>query len=209
MPKVTDAHIEARRQQILDAARACFSRKGFHQTTMHDICQEAELSPGAVYRYFPSKEDIIATICSEADQRNRSLIKAIEERGSTLQVLEELADTFFSLLDNIAARESMCVDIELWSESLSNPRIGAVMQRGFENVCEPLAEIVRRAQARGEINPSLDADATAQVLLSFFEGLVLQKALDSSIDVWKYVAVVKAMMGGSFWLGAERDRRDQ
>jgi AcrR family transcriptional regulator len=55
MPKVTEAHLEARRQQILDAALACFSRRGFHQSTMQDICQEAELSPGAVYRYFRSK----------------------------------------------------------------------------------------------------------------------------------------------------------
>src|SRR2546426_7751892 len=51
MPKVTDAHLEARRQQILDAATECFARKGFHRSTMHDICQMAELSPGAVYRY--------------------------------------------------------------------------------------------------------------------------------------------------------------
>ena len=59
MPKVTQAHLEARRQQILDAAFGCFARQGFHQTTMQDICREAELSPGAVYRYFDSKEAII------------------------------------------------------------------------------------------------------------------------------------------------------
>ena len=52
MPKVTEAHLEARRQQILDAASACFSRQGFHQTTMQGICREVDLSPGAVYRYF-------------------------------------------------------------------------------------------------------------------------------------------------------------
>lgn len=56
MPKVSDAHLEARREQILDAAEACFSREGFHQTSMQDICREAELSPGAVYRHFSSKE---------------------------------------------------------------------------------------------------------------------------------------------------------
>jgi AcrR family transcriptional regulator len=58
-PKVTEAHVEARREQILEAAAACFSRKGFHQTTMQDICEAAQLSPGAVYTYFPSKESII------------------------------------------------------------------------------------------------------------------------------------------------------
>ena len=60
MPKVTEAHMEARRRQILEAASACFSRQGFHQTSMQDICREAGLSPGAVYRYYSTKEDIIA-----------------------------------------------------------------------------------------------------------------------------------------------------
>ena len=47
MPKVLPEYLELRRQQILDAAAACFSRRGFHQTTMQDICTEAGLSPGA------------------------------------------------------------------------------------------------------------------------------------------------------------------
>jgi len=46
VPKVTQAHLDARREQILNAAVACFEDKGFHQTTMADICGEAELSPG-------------------------------------------------------------------------------------------------------------------------------------------------------------------
>ena len=60
MPKVTEAHLEARRQQRLEAAESCFSRQGFHQTTMQANCGEAGLSPGAVYRYFSSEEEISA-----------------------------------------------------------------------------------------------------------------------------------------------------
>ena len=47
------------------AAIACFTRKGFHQTTMDDICEGAGLSPGAVYRYFASKDEIIQTTVRE------------------------------------------------------------------------------------------------------------------------------------------------
>jgi len=71
MPKVTEAHIEARRHQILEAARTCFSRQGFHQTTVQDICKEAGLSPGAVYRYFPSKDHIIAATCLRKNDGGR------------------------------------------------------------------------------------------------------------------------------------------
>ena len=62
MPKVTEEHVAARRRQILSAALRCFARQGFHRTTMQDIFREADLSPGAVYSYFGSKDELIAAI---------------------------------------------------------------------------------------------------------------------------------------------------
>ncbi len=44
MPKVTQQHMDARREQILDAARRCFLRDGFHSTSMQDLFAEAGLS---------------------------------------------------------------------------------------------------------------------------------------------------------------------
>jgi AcrR family transcriptional regulator len=66
--------MEARRQQVLDAAFACFARQGFHQTTVDDICRESELSPGVVYKYFRSKEEIIEAVCEGCQQANTPLI---------------------------------------------------------------------------------------------------------------------------------------
>src|SRR6476646_4204190 len=51
-----------RRSEILSAAQTCFARAGFHQTSMQEICAEAGMSPGNLYRYFRSNEDIIAGI---------------------------------------------------------------------------------------------------------------------------------------------------
>lgn len=56
--EVRDAQA-ARREQILDAAEACFVRNGFHRTTMADLAREAAMSQGNFYRYFASKEDIV------------------------------------------------------------------------------------------------------------------------------------------------------
>src|ERR1019366_6037828 len=66
MPRVSQEHLDARRRQIIDAARRCFVRNGFHATSMQDVLAEAALSAGAVYRYFPSKDDIIAAIADDA-----------------------------------------------------------------------------------------------------------------------------------------------
>ena len=97
-PKVTEEHVEARRQQILEAAFACFAREGFHQTTMKDICREAGLSAGAVYGYFRSKEEIIETACTESQQQNMAFIESDMAEGNALEVLDRLADYGFEML---------------------------------------------------------------------------------------------------------------
>lgn len=204
MPKVTEAHLEARKQQILDAAAAAFSRKGFHQTTMADICTEADLSPGAVYRYFISKEDIIAAMADERRREGLSLIEAVKrERHETLDVLDELAEQFFSRLGDI---QGCALDIELWSEAQANPRVRDAMKLDSTEICDSFAEIIAHAQTHGEINPDLDSRAVAQVMCSAFFGLILQRSLDPSVEVWPYVDALKAMMGGTFWLGANAQK---
>jgi AcrR family transcriptional regulator len=204
MPKVTEAHLEARRQQVLDAARACFARQGFHQTTMQDICREAGLSPGAVYRYFASKEDIISATCEVTGEV--ALIESIQERGDTLAAFEALAAEFFGRLDSPEAQPELRMTIQLWGEALRNPAIMELSRRNLDGIRGSLAQLVRQAQARGDINPDLGPQAVAQVLVSTFDGLVLQKAIEPTIDTWQYVAVIKAMVGGDFWRGKRPDQ---
>src|SRR5512139_1067077 len=66
MPKVTEEHRLARREQILAAASRCVAREGFHKTTMADVIREADLSAGAVYGYFRGKSDIIRAIAERS-----------------------------------------------------------------------------------------------------------------------------------------------
>ncbi|MFD0447134.1 TetR/AcrR family transcriptional regulator [Streptomyces indonesiensis] len=65
MPKVSQEYLDARRAEILTAARRCFVRDGFHETSMQDLLAEAGMSSGSVYRYFPSKQDMIIAIAEE------------------------------------------------------------------------------------------------------------------------------------------------
>ncbi len=201
MPKVTEAHVEARRQQIIEAAARCFSRQGFHKTTMQDICTESVLSPGAIYRYFPSKEEIIEAMAEESLRRNVALIQEIKERGDTQEVLDQLSDTFFGPLDCADCEGDIRCDVELWGEALREPRILDICRRAERSHSELFAEIVREGQAKGEISAELDAEAVARVMISFYQGLVVQKAIDPSADVGKYVQAMKAMMSGRFWKG--------
>jgi AcrR family transcriptional regulator len=59
MPRVSDAHLSARRDQIIDAATLRFAANGFQATGMADIIAASGLSAGAVYRYFRSKDELV------------------------------------------------------------------------------------------------------------------------------------------------------
>ena len=203
MPKVTEAHLEARRQQILEAASACFSRQGFHQATMQDICREADLSPGAVYRYFNSKEEIIEASCEDCQRQSLEFLESVTgQSDDTLQVLDRLTDRGFEQLNEPEAQEHIRMNIQLWAESLRSAEVMEVLSRsGFDTWRNALSAIIKRAQQRGEVDPSLEPGSAAQVLLSSWLGLLLQKAFDPQMDVSKYAAVLKAMYGGRFWSG--------
>ena len=66
MPKITEEHREARRQQILDAARACVLEHGLEAASMEMIIARSGLSTGAVYRYFKGKDEIIGAAFAAA-----------------------------------------------------------------------------------------------------------------------------------------------
>src|ERR1051326_9396768 len=67
VPKISPAHEQQRRAQILNAAMTCFSRQGYHATSMDDVVRESGLSVGAIYSYFASKEDLFLAL---SDDRN-------------------------------------------------------------------------------------------------------------------------------------------
>ncbi len=49
----------AKRKEIVEAAMVCFSQKGFHATSTAEICKEVGMSPGNVFHYFATKDEII------------------------------------------------------------------------------------------------------------------------------------------------------
>jgi len=209
MPKVTQAHLDARKEQIMDAAHRVFARKGFHQATMQDICAECELSPGAVYRYFPSKDDIIRSCGSEARQNMQDTWESLGAVESTLEILEGLLQTY--LVDALSRPDdpesatlgkwALSLDIELWAESLHNERVREGYVGLIGGIVEPMAAIMQRGQERGEINPDLDPISMARVLFGCWMGLLVQVSLDPSVDRVEYTEMVRAMVGGTFWRG--------
>jgi AcrR family transcriptional regulator len=179
MPKVTDAHRQARRQQILGAAFTCFGREGFHATTMQDICDEADLSPGAVYNYFDGKADIIRAIADESRDSLDALFDSIDEDQLAPQVLAALVERLgaFAEQPGDAAAGGHRVRVRLWGEALSASEVHEVLAENQADFIETVAAIIREGQAEGEFDKDMNPEALARALMAFHQGMVLQKAL--------------------------------
>jgi len=193
MPKVSQEHSDARRRQIIDAAFQCFARKGFHQTSMRDIYQQAGLSPGAVYHYFDSKDAIIQASFEFDYERSRDLFEAAAASDDPLKALMELLDFFFQGLKGAAELGAGRVNVQGWGEALVNPKPGASLQRFLAYHQDSVARLIRNAQAAGQIDTGLDPIAASQVVLSLYFGLELQKALNPALEIDPYAAAAKAL----------------
>jgi TetR/AcrR family transcriptional regulator, transcriptional repressor of aconitase len=194
MPKVTQAHRDARRAQILDGAISCFARRGFHTTTMRDIVRQSRLSPGAIYNYFTSKEQIIEAIADERHDREAALIKTASREPSLEKTLMRIRDSFLGELDNPKERIRRRVTIHLWAEARRNPKILKLIRRGINGPRALLSNIFVEAQRQGKVSAQLDPDAAARFCIAAFHGLVLQMEWDDTIKPAPFSALFERFL---------------
>ncbi|WP_406458475.1 TetR/AcrR family transcriptional regulator [Streptomyces sp. NBC_01622] len=177
MPKVSEAYKENRRTQILDAAQRCFVRDGFHRTSMQDILTEAGLSAGAVYRYFPSKDDIIVAIATRnLDHMVAVLRDAVGNRDS-----RGLGATMAGLLTAAQGEQDehqlATVALMVWSEALRNPALADRLTATDTDLRGVLARLVAEQQKRGTLPADVPAETLAGVFVAVLPGFLLQLAL--------------------------------
>ncbi|WP_327004834.1 TetR/AcrR family transcriptional regulator [Dactylosporangium sp. NBC_01737] len=169
MPKVDDAHLAARRRQILDAAAACFAREGFHRTSVQDIVRESGVSAGLVYRYFTGKDDMIAAIVAERhEQRERRLRE--DPVVAYADLLRGLGDP--------AGRDGLRLALQVWAETVRSAPIRDLVRSGVDRPARHAADLL----AGAALPPGVDVDAVIRIFIAVYQGLLLQTVLDDTLD---------------------------
>ena len=193
VPRVSADHLTARREQILAAARICFLRNGLHSTSMQDLIREADLSVGAVYRYFKSKNEIISAI---AEGVAGSMAVRLHEIAAQEPALP-LVDAMSLLLDEVDAQlgpdGNFRLALQVWTEATLDPAIGPIVRERLLAVRSAFAELAERAAERGELPPGADLDGTAAVLFGMLPGYALQRTLIGDPAKETYLAGVRAL----------------
>jgi AcrR family transcriptional regulator len=195
MPKVTDAHLAARREQILLAAMARFAEGGFHSTGMAEVIAATGLSAGAVYRYFPSKEALIRAIVEERVLANaKDVFEAILAQGVDDPV--DAVAAALEIVDRASAQGEIDITkvaVQAWGEALRNPDILDVAQNAYATMRGYLDEVTRRAQEHGRVPSETDPDEVAKTLLSLVMGYVIQRHIMGDVDRAHYTAALRAL----------------
>jgi AcrR family transcriptional regulator len=196
MPKISQLRRDARRQQILDAARTCFSEQGFHQTGLAEIVRRSGLSHGAVYGYFPSKDDIIEALADDRHQREALLNVVALQTRDPIDGLRCLVRAYAGWLNNPEGTPGRRVGMHGWAEALRNDRVRALVVAGIDVPRATISELIERGQRSGRITKRVSANAVARTLIALFQGLVLQVSWGESIDVDACVIAVDQMLAG-------------
>ena len=181
-----------RRAEILDAAERCFARSGFHQASMQDICAEAGMSPGNLYRYFPSKEALIAGI----SERNRADavgdFARVSQAADFFDALAQLARQY--MVERSDAEVGLCA--EIMAESRRNPEIARIYEAVENDIKSRIAAMLREAIERGEVRADLDVDSAAVALMVLADGMSWRRAVEPGFDAERMLPLILQMVNG-------------
>jgi AcrR family transcriptional regulator len=171
------ARPEVRRAQILEAARTCLSRKGYHGTTMDDLVRESGLSKGSLYWHFASKEEVLLALF---DRYTEEFFAAWGERAeapgvSPVELVVHGAELF---MERIGAEDGLA---QAWLGFLEHPLARERMAELYTRSREMLTALVERGIERGELATRAPG-AIAAGLVGLVEGVFLQAIVDPSFE---------------------------
>ena len=165
--------IEARRNQILDAAAKIFAEKGFHRATTKEIAQTAGVSEGTIYNYFANKGDLvigIITRLAKFDQLDSEFAQAFQSdaRGLLTAIFRDRTGRIEQNMEMVRA---------VLPEILISPEL---RERFYQQFVLPIAEFIEKnVQARVEMGylRAANVPLTVRAVQGMFVGLLILRIL--------------------------------
>lgn len=178
---------ERRRQQIMVAAKRMFSEKGYNRTTMEDIANEAELSPGTLYLYFKNKEELFASLSLRILQYTIIRLEEVSKdtNTSSLAKLEALKSAMFDVYEFDPTSLVNMFHLQS-SETLKN--LSPVVLTEYNDLSKKAMGVFTKIFEDG-ISEGVFIDAPPHALTdtfwSLFSGVVLWEASKKILDAKK------------------------
>jgi AcrR family transcriptional regulator len=191
MPETSDKRQqlrEERRKQILGAALAVFSEKGFHAANVSDVAARAGVSQGTIYWYFDSKEDLISA----------AILSFVEELAQGALAVAEMGDTASEKLRGLAASMEQFTEagarlftmfLEFWASSKRREEAASLWMDLLVEYKDIFVGIVEEGIRTGEFR-QVDAEGVVWGIMAAYDGLAAYAMLKPDLDI---VAVSQAL----------------
>jgi len=173
------------RAAILDAAQICFAQNGFDATGVAEICQRAELSKGAFYHHFPSKQAVYLELLRQwlvdFDQGLMTLREQVEDVPTALRMLSTTFPSIFEI-----AEGQLPILFDLWVKASRDPELWQATIAPFDHYYQVITELIEEGVQQGSLVET-DARKTALMMISLGVGALLQGLLSSNPNEWGQV----------------------
>ena len=178
MPKVSEQHLEARREQILEGARRAFARHGYEAATVALLEEEIGLSRGAIFNYFPDKWALFFELAAR-DQHELTTLLMEQGLDATIRHLAEESPDWMS------------VYFEVLRRFRRNPELLEEFQRrGGEGREEQIQAWLKRLVADGAFRDDVKLEDIVLFVNVVANGVALARSLDLAIDADALIKLV-------------------
>ncbi|PLP60624.1 hypothetical protein CYK37_05735 [Mesorhizobium loti] len=178
-------------QRVLEAAKTCFAREGFQGASMQQICAEASMSPGALYRYFVSKEAIIEEICAAARRDDE---EKLAEMLTKRDVIEGMVFGSMTHIRFVHETDAAALIAQFHAEATRSESVRLIYCNHMAEVRAIFLNYLGAALARGEIDPLFELETLVPALMSIIQGIANNDLPANGVALDKVETVVRTVM---------------
>lgn len=200
MPRVSDAHRQARRDQIADAALRVLKRNGLSDTSIAEIAEECGLSIGAIYVNFENKQALARYLASRLFAWRIEGLEAMAADGRIHPPVELMQPLLASMAD--ANRPPLTVILQFWSKAIVDEELHEVLveqvstlRASLERALRPWADAVSRTTDGGD-GAELAA-RTASACLIMGQGFLANRCLLGWMTPEDYLETATIALGSA------------
>jgi AcrR family transcriptional regulator len=179
MPKLSESAWESRRRHVMVSAWKCFSRQGFQATTMDQIIAETGMSSSSVYRYFASKDNLIASAAEESLTVTKGVLDELARRSPLPGPRDTLTAITKALQRQIdqPGYDLSKITVNAWAEALRQPQLHERAHHFYGETHKTLVELASLWQSEGLVASGGDPTSIADLFITLMPGMLITRHL--------------------------------
>ncbi len=179
-------------KEIMSAAAELFSQTGFEAASVNDICKKANVSKGAFYHHFPSKQQLFLEIIDDWLEGIDAQLFSRNEGDGVPQSLTRMAKSLGFIFE--AASGQLPMFLEFMVQASRDQAVWDATVAPYKRYQEQFTQLIEKGKTEGSIRAQTDAQIASWVLISLAVGILLQGVIDPAMADWNEVTCTGVQM---------------